>query len=448
VLAAAAAALTLVPAGQAGIRPDSNIAALQAALKARGLYAGPVDGLLGPKTTRAVRVYQRRRGLPVDGIPGPRTRASLGRWARHRLGSRMLRAGASGWDVAQLQFLLTRCGRPALGVDGRFGVRTGNVLRRYQLRAGLLADAVAGPATVASLRACAAGGGSKARSRIAPGVTIGGVRVGGLSASAAGRLVSRSFARPLRLVLGRRTWRADPRRLARPRIRPAVRRALAARRGAAVALTPALRPRALRAYVARLARARFRPAVSSRLVGLRSLRPYLTPSRAGRRLDRRLTARLIAGQLALGERRPVRLRTERVAPTPFGPIVVVRRRSHRLFFYRGTKRRRVFVIATGAARTPTPLGRFTIVWKDRNPWWFPPKKPWAAGLEPIPPGPGNPLGTRWMGLSSPGIGIHGAPDPTSLGYSVSHGCVRMRIREAEWLFRRVRVGTAVFVVNA
>jgi lipoprotein-anchoring transpeptidase ErfK/SrfK len=51
-----------------------------------------------------------------------------------------------------------------------------------------------------------------------------------------------------------------------------------------------------------------------------------------------------------------------------------------------------------------------------------------------------------MGLSAPGVGIHGTPDPASIGYSVSHGCIRMRIPEAEWLFNHVDIGTPVFIV--
>jgi L,D-transpeptidase ErfK/SrfK len=99
-------------------------------------------------------------------------------------------------------------------------------------------------------------------------------------------------------------------------------------------------------------------------------------------------------------------------------------------------------------RYPTPLGRFRIVVKWKNPWWYPPDSDWAEGKEPIPPGPGNPLGTRWMGISAPGVGIHGTPDAASLGYSLSHGCIRMAISEAEWLFTRIDVGTTVFIVRA
>ena len=64
------------------------------------------------------------------------------------------------------------------------------------------------------------------------------------------------------------------------------------------------------------------------------------------------------------------------------------------------------------------------------------------------PGPDNPLGTRWMGLSAPGVGIHGTPSDGSIGYSVSHGCIRMHIPQAEWLFNHVAIGTTVFIVAA
>ncbi len=109
---------------------------------------------------------------------------------------------------------------------------------------------------------------------------------------------------------------------------------------------------------------------------------------------------------------------------------------------------RVFGVATGQSSYPTPLGHFHIEVKWENPWWYPPDSPWAAGAKPIPPGPGNPLGTRWMGLDVDGIGIHGTPDAASIGYSASHGCIRMYIHDAEWLFNHVDVGTQVFIVSA
>ena len=72
----------------------------------------------------------------------------------------------------------------------------------------------------------------------------------------------------------------------------------------------------------------------------------------------------------------------------------------------------------------------------------------GTGGEPIPPGPGNPLGTRWMGLTAPLVGIHGTPDSASIGYSASHGCIRMYIPDADWLFDHVDLGTPVLILAA
>jgi murein DD-endopeptidase MepM/ murein hydrolase activator NlpD len=131
---------------------SAGTAALQAALRAERLYDGDVDGIAGPMTRSAVRRLQARRGLAVDGVAGPRTRRALGRRGRPSLGSRPLREGARGWDVAALQFLLARHGFPSGPVDGGLGPRTAAALRRFQTWAGLPADGVAGPATLAQLR--------------------------------------------------------------------------------------------------------------------------------------------------------------------------------------------------------------------------------------------------------------------------------------------------------
>lgn len=130
----------------------ANVAALQVGLKSRGLYGGTVDGILGAGTRRAVRAFQRRVGLVVDGIPGPQTKRALGRYARHRLGDRMLHARNRGWDVAALQFKLAWHGFPSGAFDGDLGPRTDAALRRYQRWVGLGADGIAGPATYRALR--------------------------------------------------------------------------------------------------------------------------------------------------------------------------------------------------------------------------------------------------------------------------------------------------------
>jgi hypothetical protein len=130
-------------------------------------------------------------------------------------------------------------------------------------------------------------------------------------------------------------------------------------------------------------------------------------------------------------------------------VIVIHRGINRLYLYDGARLVRVFPVATGQAAWPTPLGQFQIVVKQKNPWWFPPTQDsWAAGAKPVPPGPDNPLGTRWMGLSVSGVGIHGTDEPWSIGHSESHGCIRMQVASAEWLFNRVRVGTPVFIIPA
>ncbi|HEX6460723.1 MAG TPA: peptidoglycan DD-metalloendopeptidase family protein [Thermoleophilaceae bacterium] len=130
-----------------------NVAALQVALQARGLYAGTIDGISGPGTRRGVRALERRAGLRVDGIVGPLVRHALGRLGRHPLGSRTMRSGDVGWDVAALQFRLAWRGFPSGNFDGGFGPHLQAAVTGYQRWAGLSADGVAGPATLASLRA-------------------------------------------------------------------------------------------------------------------------------------------------------------------------------------------------------------------------------------------------------------------------------------------------------
>jgi murein DD-endopeptidase MepM/ murein hydrolase activator NlpD len=130
---------------------SSRVAALQVALRAHAVYDGAVDGVPGPGTAAGVRRIQARAGLAADGIAGPRTRRALGSLGRHPVGSRPLRTGRRGWDVAALQFALETHGFPCGSVDGGFGARTSAAVRRLQAFAGLPADGVAGPATLAAL---------------------------------------------------------------------------------------------------------------------------------------------------------------------------------------------------------------------------------------------------------------------------------------------------------
>jgi len=287
---------------------------------------------------------------------------------------------------------------------------------------------------------------------IAAGVTVGGeVLVGGLSPAEATAEVKAFFARPLTLKLGKVRVRATPKQLgAAAFVGDAIRRAGVASPGANVPLKVAAPQQRLERYVRALARRFDRGPVDSRLL-LRKSKPFVTEEKPGQRLRQVLAVRDLFRSLKTHLRGPLVLKPEVVPPETtrksIGDVIVIRRGLNRLFLYDGMKLRRTFGVATGQSRYPTPLGRYEVIVKWRNPWWYPPASDWARDAVPIPPGPGNPLGTRWMGISAPAVGIHGTPDPASIGYSVSHGCIRMRIPEVEWLFNQVDVGTPVYILR-
>jgi lipoprotein-anchoring transpeptidase ErfK/SrfK len=97
---------------------------------------------------------------------------------------------------------------------------------------------------------------------------------------------------------------------------------------------------------------------------------------------------------------------------------------------------KVYPIAVGADATPSPTGTFTVIHRIPNPTWY------HAG-KVVPPGKNNPVGSRWIGLSQKGYGIHGTNAPKSIGHNVSHGCIRMLNRDVEKLFELVQVGDVV-----
>ncbi|MGH3053035.1 MAG: L,D-transpeptidase family protein [Gaiellaceae bacterium] len=284
------------------------------------------------------------------------------------------------------------------------------------------------------------------------GVTIAGVSVGGMASEQATLTVQAFFNRHFLLTFRTRTWDVRPARLgARADVAGAVAQTFASAPYSALPLVVTVDRTKLKAYVNRIAVAIYRAPRNS-IAALRDLRPIITQPRDGLALTKLDTRVLIRNALVAHQRGPLEVVTHPLKPQitqeNFGPVIVIRRGSRRLYLYNGERFWRTFGVAVGQSSYPTPLGRWRIVVKARNPWWYPPDSPWAQGASPIPPGPGNPLGTRWMGLNASGVGIHGTPDAASIGYSASHGCIRMRIPEAEWLFTRVRIGTPVFIVRA
>jgi lipoprotein-anchoring transpeptidase ErfK/SrfK len=286
---------------------------------------------------------------------------------------------------------------------------------------------------------------------IPDGVTVGRVDVGGLLPYEATAVLQEIFARPVILVGGGRKLSLAPEDVgARANIRKAIGRARFSRPGSAVPLHVWVsRPR-IRGFVESVGSEVDRAPVSAEIV-LKGASIRAKPSKPGRRMNRVQPARAIRVVLKSNVRRPIKLEFAPVRPkiseSSLGPAIVIMRGSNKLRLYRNAKLVRTFGVATGESKYPTPLGSYEIVTMQRNPWWYPPPSDWAADADPVPPGPGNPLGTRWMGISAPYVGIHGTPDAASIGYSASHGCVRMRISEAEWLFTQVKVGTPVFIVS-
>ncbi|HKU56320.1 MAG TPA: L,D-transpeptidase family protein [Gaiellaceae bacterium] len=286
---------------------------------------------------------------------------------------------------------------------------------------------------------------------IADGVLIGSVDVGGMTAAEATTAVQDAYFAPVVLHVGHRGVSVSPHHFHTTLpLAPAVQTALTAAAGTVVPLTPTLDTALVVKWVKTLAAKTHVAPVAGTLL-LRHSRPFYTHAHPGRALRPFTTRMMIRNAIVAGTRTVIvaPLRKLMAASVKAQPVIVIHRGSNRLYLYRGVHLVRVFSVATGQAAWPTPLGRFQIVVKEMNPWWYPPTQDsWAAGAKPVPPGPDNPLGTRWMGLSAPGVGIHGTDEPWSIGHSESHGCIRMQVPSAEWLYTRVRVGTPVFIIRA
>jgi hypothetical protein len=284
------------------------------------------------------------------------------------------------------------------------------------------------------------------------GVRIAGINVSGLDAGQAGQQISARYGTPIRFRFGKHRWSVAPERLgAVVAVEDAVTQALKADHGDDVSVRVDVDRAQVRRYVDQLQERLGFPAEDARLAGLVAGRPEIAESKWGLEVRRRTMVVGITRMLRTRLRTRIPVVTRTLKPTltraNFGPVIVIHRGSNRLALFNGEQAWRSFRVATGQAQYPTPTGSFSIVDMQRNPWWRPPDSDWAKGLKPIPPGPGNPLGTRWMGLTAPGVGIHGTPDPASIGYSASHGCIRMLIPEATWLFDHVKIGTPVLIVN-
>ena len=148
----------------------------------------------------------------------------------------------------------------------------------------------------------------------------------------------------------------------------------------------------------------------------------------------------LSGSELLGPTAPGNTVSSHNVTGPSTRRIVVTISQRKLTLVEGGRVIRVYPVAVGASGSPSPTGRFTIVSRVKSPTWYHPGKV-------VGPGKANPLGTRWMGLSRQGYGIHGTNAPESIGHAASHGCIRMRTRDAEELFELVRAGDSVEIMR-
>jgi len=317
---------------------------------------------------------------------------------------------------------------------------------------------------------------SSQEDKIAEGVTIAGVDVGGMSAAEAKRAVRRQLIAPLRHSLrvgyDGEGWVLPGKRLKlRADLDQAVEDALEASRDGGL-------PTRLIRYVTgdELDRSvsadvtYSRPAVNQFVreiaeevnrepqnasVEANGAELTVVPAEHGRKLrDNLLTEQLNAAVLNANADHNIAARTHSVAPEVTGEEVAseypsyltLDRGAYTLRLWKDLKLAKTYTVAVGQVGLETPEGLYHIQSKQVDPTWNVPDSDWAGSLagQSIPPGPSNPLKARWMGIFE-GAGIHGTDDTGSLGSAASHGCVRMAVSDVEELYDQVEVGTPIYI---
>lgn len=176
----------------------------------------------------------------------------------------------------------------------------------------------------------------------------------------------------------------------------------------------------------------------------------MVPGQAGKEIDVEASKQAVIDGVALGDA-TVRLVARPVKPQAddtLNKVILVRAGENMLYLYENGRIVKEWPVATGARGYLTPVGVHRITQKIVNPSWHNPGSAWARSLpKVIGPGPNNPLGTRALRLDAPAILIHATADRASIGYSESHGCIRMTEEHEAELFSMVEVGTRVAVVQ-
>jgi lipoprotein-anchoring transpeptidase ErfK/SrfK len=361
---------------------------------------------------------------------------------------------------ARGRLLLDRLGAGRLRM-GRLGL---NAWQRIAVVAGLSVVLLGGGTVAATAKV------RGSEDTILRGITVAGIDVGGMTRAQAIAAVDARTAPVLRrrvmVVSGDRRWPVTPAGLGRDAaVDQAVDRALAGPRlsflaevwhrlsNRPVTLAVPLRysddSQRVGGFVRALAPKLAVPATNAS-IQLVDGEVVVQHAKDGRALDVTASTRALVAALR-SNRRTARLVTQPVAPQvaddQLGRTISVDISTNTLALYDGLKVIRSYRVATAMAGFVTPTGSWKVVYKVANPTWHNPDPTGWGKDEPlvIPPGPGNPLGTRAMYLDAPGIRIHGTYASGSIGSYASHGCIRMQIPDAEALYPLVPVGTPVLV---
>jgi lipoprotein-anchoring transpeptidase ErfK/SrfK len=151
-----------------------------------------------------------------------------------------------------------------------------------------------------------------------------------------------------------------------------------------------------------------------------------------------VSAAMVMGIQAFGQ--SVTTQSTPAQPVQVKRTIVVSLEDRKLAVVEDGQVKNIYTVAIGKPSTPSPVGTFTIQRRVKNPVY-------QHDGKVIQPGPGNPVGTRWMGLSIKGYGIHGTNEPKSIGKASSHGCIRMARKDLEEMYAMVTVGDTVELIG-
>jgi lipoprotein-anchoring transpeptidase ErfK/SrfK len=317
---------------------------------------------------------------------------------------------------------------------------------------------------------------SSQKDKIADGVTIAGVDVGGLNEDEAAALVQRRLLAPLRHSLrvsyDGENWQLPGAKLKiRAEVGKAVEEAVADSQDGgfpgrlvryvtgddvAESISPQVTysKSAINKFVRRVAEEVNREPQNADVEASGDSLDVVA-GKDGRKLrDNKLTADLNAAVLSATAPHSIVASVHSTSPevtkkevaAEYPSYLTLDRSTFTLRLWEHLKLAKTYTVAVGMEGLETPEGLYAIQEKEENPTWHVPDSAWAGSLagQVIPPGPSNPIKARWMAIYE-GAGIHGTEETYSLGSAASHGCVRMSIPDVEELYDRVEVGTPIFI---